>query len=484
MYEKLNSFSQYEKAIEENEENKEIRARFLDFLVDSLIQNKDIEKQKYKNKIIELIEKSPEANNYFHKSYLAFLNNNRKKTISFIKEYISNTKNEIDSSMFFYLFPYPFGKAYDGFYNAVAESIKKIDSDSPAVKVAYGYSNLYKKDYDKALNYFGQALNIDDDYWLASLKMGDIYHDEEMWRSTIKSYNRALNYSTPKNYFDVYFKLGWAYGKIKDYKNEEKAYRKCLELNDNYKNAWNNLGYSLYKQRKYEEALKIFNKSLEKAIDGKYPVHNKVKTLRRLNRYEEALEFIKKCKNEGLLTKNYTKNVEEIKEKLNKIEKNKEVFDEPEEIDDLESVEKPELENKSNINKQMSVSSEKILEDLIEDKILKGQKVFDKKLKIYEDEINYGRQLVAGNYGRIDLLAKESDEDNLIIIELKKGKSDDAVVGQISRYISWVKNNLAKNNQDVNGIICVYESSEVLDMSVDNIPNIEVYEYGLEFNKY
>ncbi len=484
MYEKLNSFSQYEKAIKENYENKEIRSKFLDFLVDSLIQKNNIDKSKYKNKMTELIKDVSNKEDYFYKSYLAFLNNDRRKTISLIKKYILNSNKELDSTMFYYLFPFPFGEAYDGFYNAVAESIKKIDANSPAVKVAYAYSNLYKKDNDKALNYFGQALSIDEDYWLASLKMGDIYNDEEMWRSAIKSYNRALNYSTPKNYFDVYFNLGWAYGKIKDYKNEEKAYRKCLELNENYKNAWNNLGYSLYKQRKYEEALEIFNKSLEKGLDGKYPVHNKIKTLRRLNRYEEALEFIKYCKEKGLLTKNYTKNVKEIKAKIedrrNKSKKNnKDLTD----LDNNDSVEEIEIQTPKNNSNKMKISSEKILEDLLEDKILKDQKVFGKRLEMYEDENYYGRQLVAGNYGRIDLLVKNKNSKDIVVIELKKGKSDDAVVGQISRYISWVNNKIAKKNQKVKGIICVYESSKVLDMSVENIPNIEVYEYGLNFNK-
>lgn len=40
--------------------------------------------------------------------------------------------------------------------------------------------------------------------------------------------------------------------------------------------------------------------------------------------------------------------------------------------------------------------------------------------------------------GRIDLLAKHKRERRWLVIELKREKSSDAVVGQVLRYVGWV----------------------------------------------
>jgi restriction system protein len=40
-----------------------------------------------------------------------------------------------------------------------------------------------------------------------------------------------------------------------------------------------------------------------------------------------------------------------------------------------------------------------------------------------------------------------------LVIELKKGRSSDVVVGQILRYMGFIKNELAVNGESVRGII-------------------------------
>ena len=56
------------------------------------------------------------------------------------------------------------------------------------------------------------------------------------------------------------------------------------------------------------------------------------------------------------------------------------------------------------------------------------------------------------------MLAVEKGSKDLVVIELKRNESDDEVVGQISRYMAWVKRNLAKEGQVVKGIICVHKA--------------------------
>ena len=59
-------------------------------------------------------------------------------------------------------------------------------------------------------------------------------------------------------------------------------------------------------------------------------------------------------------------------------------------------------------------------------------------------------------------------------IELKRKKTADKVVGQILRYIGWVKENLGEN---VRGIIIINEPHEKLDFSLKPIENIVKIKY-------
>jgi len=69
----------------------------------------------------------------------------------------------------------------------------------------------------------------------------------------------------------------------------------------------------------------------------------------------------------------------------------------------------------------------------------------------------------------------------LVVIELKKGKTSDAAVGQILRYIGWVKANVADVDQSVRGILIAKEVDDVLKYSVKDLTHIEVKTYKVDF---
>jgi RecB family endonuclease NucS len=75
------------------------------------------------------------------------------------------------------------------------------------------------------------------------------------------------------------------------------------------------------------------------------------------------------------------------------------------------------------------------------------------------------------NVGRIDLLCTDKNRD-FVVIETKKGKESDKVVGQIQRYMGWINRNLAKNGENVRGLIIVNEFDEWLDYAVSVNDNI------------
>ena len=98
-------------------------------------------------------------------------------------------------------------------------------------------------------------------------------------------------------------------------------------------------------------------------------------------------------------------------------------------------------------------------------------------------EKGYGRQFVIPRVGRIDLLVEDTGTNDLIVIELKRDQSDDRVIGQTSRYMTWVRENLARSDQRVWGIVCVHRASEGLKLSAKNILGLKVYEYDLSFQE-
>ena len=51
--------------------------------------------------------------------------------------------------------------------------------------------------------------------------------------------------------------------------------------------------------------------------------------------------------------------------------------------------------------------------------------------------------------GPLDLLAISKDQKELLVIELKKGRASDAVVGQIQRYMGFIKDEIAEDHQTV-----------------------------------
>jgi hypothetical protein len=105
---------------------------------------------------------------------------------------------------------------------------------------------------------------------------------------------------------------------------------------------------------------------------------------------------------------------------------------------------------------------------------------FNRKLRRYTTDAQNGRQFPAGLWS-IDFLCIDEDTGNLVVVELKKGKTSDATVGQVLRYISWVEEHVAEKGQAVEGIIIAREIDEALYYAVKNLSHINVLTYKVDF---
>jgi restriction system protein len=93
--------------------------------------------------------------------------------------------------------------------------------------------------------------------------------------------------------------------------------------------------------------------------------------------------------------------------------------------------------------------------------------------------------LVAQQYqsdtGPIDILALSKDKKEYLVVELKKGRTSDVVVGQTLRYMGFVKNDLATNGETVRGAIIALEDDLRLRNALSMVPSIDFFRYKIDF---
>ena len=98
-----------------------------------------------------------------------------------------------------------------------------------------------------------------------------------------------------------------------------------------------------------------------------------------------------------------------------------------------------------------------------------------------EDGIPKGQQYPTDT-GPIDILAISKDKKRLLVVELKRGRASDSVVGQILRYMGFVMDELAEDDQEVRGAIIALEHDQRLRRAIAATSSIQFYRYQVSFN--
>ena len=126
------------------------------------------------------------------------------------------------------------------------------------------------------------------------------------------------------------------------------------------------------------------------------------------------------------------------------------------------------------------------LEKHLEDFLIANWKQTElgKNYDIYEED---GQQLgkqYPTDTGFMDILALSKDKKELLVVELKKGRASDNVVGQIQRYMGFALEELAENGQTVKGVIIALEDDNRIRRALAVAPNIEFYRYQVSFKLF
>lgn len=127
--------------------------------------------------------------------------------------------------------------------------------------------------------------------------------------------------------------------------------------------------------------------------------------------------------------------------------------------------------------------SEFALEKHLEDFLVQNwaQTELGRDFAIYAEDGEMVGQQYQTDTGPMDILAIKRDGTELLVVELKKGRASDAVVGQVLRYMGYVKQELAEPQQKVRGVIIALEDDVRIRRALAAVSEVDFYRYEISF---
>lgn len=137
------------------------------------------------------------------------------------------------------------------------------------------------------------------------------------------------------------------------------------------------------------------------------------------------------------------------------------------------------ISNDPTVEDPSAFAMEKHLEDFLVQNW--AQTELGKEYDVYSEEGERVGQQYLTDTGALDILAISKDKKRLLVVELKKGRASDVVVGQVLRYMGYVQEELADNGQTVKGVIIALEDDQRIRRALSVTPNVSFFRYEISF---
>jgi hypothetical protein len=102
-----------------------------------------------------------------------------------------------------------------------------------------------------------------------------------------------------------------------------------------------------------------------------------------------------------------------------------------------------------------------------------------RRVRLYVDPSGRDGTEYPTDVGRIDILAID-ETGAFVVFELKRARSPDHTIGQLVRYMGWVKQTIGRGKK-VRGVIVAKAISESLRYGISVIPDVSLFEYEVNF---
>lgn len=419
------------------------------------------------------------------------------KVINKAADYLRGEGMGIDlefSSCFWSIEPF-MGKRKGLFLNSF---LNKYEKHKPSQLLYLAYKSYNDKDYLNALEYLNVLIEEKNELWTPRSLLTEVYQELGNYHNALIQAKLVLETldgvfnivkEEPEDeilkdliwsyQIDAYLKLSFLYEKLKEYNQAANQYEYLITKGVNLPNLNGHCSYLYNRAGNFKKTVEYAQREIENS-NAEYAHWNKVEGLRKLKNKKGAIEAFSVL--ESISKKKKALNKE--KSLIQKIKSSLIVKTNQE--DSIQEIIPHKLKTKyasSFRTDKKHLEREDILENLLFLRIKSGVKTFNKSLEIFENKYYFGKQLFAGKAGILDLLLVEKRKNILWVIELKRNHDYNDAFEQTRRYMKWVKKNIANSNQEVRGIICLFQPSELLLSQIKNEPDIELHTYEFSFKK-
>jgi tetratricopeptide (TPR) repeat protein len=168
------------------------------------------------------------------------------------------------------------GIAYDdkGDYDRAIQDFNEAIQLDPNDETAYydrGYAYNKKGDYDRAIQDFNEAIHLNPNFEIAYYGRGNAYINKDDYVRAIQEFDDAIRLN-PKD-ANAYNNRGVAYQRKGDYGHAIQDYNQAILLNSNYTVAYTSRGYAYFAQSNLTAAIADFLHTISAAPSSSGAVH-------------------------------------------------------------------------------------------------------------------------------------------------------------------------------------------------------------------
>jgi tetratricopeptide (TPR) repeat protein len=210
-------------------------------------------------------------------------------------------------------------------YNqALSIFLEKLDDDNNAANnYLVGHTYLLMDDYDNAVYYCGNAINLDFNHALAYLDRGKAYYNKGFYSDAINDlyFNTELTPENPESYYylglcyekqgqnepalqsvitaikfdslntDYFFRAGFIAYDLEKYSESADFYKRLLKIDSTHKFSLVNLGLTYSNMNNPDSAFIMYDRAIQLYPDYALAYNNKAYLFQTAKKYDQAIKL-------------------------------------------------------------------------------------------------------------------------------------------------------------------------------------------------